>query len=94
MKMIFAILANEKTDLVSRGLMDAGYRVTKFASTAGFLSGGTTTLMIGVNDDELNSALDIIRGYYSLFQEGDSVQATIYVLNVKDFERIEKGENG
>lgn len=89
MKMILAILANEKTDMVSSGLVEAGYRVTKLASTAGFLSSGTTTLMIGVNDNELDSALDIIRGYYSPYEEGDNIQATIYVLNIKNFQRIE-----
>ncbi|MFO8037192.1 MAG: cyclic-di-AMP receptor [Anaerolineales bacterium] len=89
MKMILAILTNEKTDMVTSGLMEAGYRVTKLASTAGFLSSGTTTLMIGVNDADLNSALDIIRGYYAPYEEGENIQATIFVLNVKNFERIQ-----
>ncbi len=88
MKMIFAILPNEATDQVTNRLVDANYRVTKFASTAGFLSGGTTTLMVGVNDEELESALEIIRGSFSPYQEGENVQATIYVLNVNNFERL------
>lgn len=88
MKMILVILPNEKTDQVSGNLLERGYRVTKFASTAGFLSGGTTTLMVGASDEDVEPALEILRGNFSPF-DGENVQATIYVLNVKDFKRIE-----
>lgn len=88
MKMIVAILPDEKTEQVSSGLIQSGFRVTKFASTAGFLSGGTTTLMIGVEDENLKQALEIIREDFSSMTEGDQVQATIYVLNVNNFERV------
>lgn len=88
MKMIVAILANETTEQVSNALLQAGYRVTKFASTAGFLSGGTTTLMVGVQDEQLEDALGIIREYFSPLTKEDEVRASIYVIGVNNFERI------
>ena len=44
MKMILAIMPTSLSEVVSAELLEAEYRVTKFASTSGFLSGGTTTI--------------------------------------------------
>lgn len=45
----------------SKSLLDTQFRVTKFASTAGFFAGGTTTLMIGLDDDKVETGLALIR---------------------------------
>lgn len=88
MKMIVAILADDKTEKVADDLLEAGFRVTKFASTAGFLTVGTTTLMIGVQDEDVEDALGIIRKGFSPLNSENNVQATIYVLNASSFKRI------
>jgi hypothetical protein len=44
--------------------------------------------MIGVEDDQLENALELIRGQIPLSNEPEKIQATIYVLNVKDFRRV------
>lgn len=60
MKLIVAIVQDEDaTRLVSR-LMDEGFGVTKLATTGGFLRAGNTTLMIGVEDEKLQDALQVI----------------------------------
>jgi len=90
MKMILAIMPTNLSDLISTELVNAEFRVTKFASTAGLLSGGTTTFMVVVNDDKVNSALDLIRNLTPHSDPTDSAHArvTIYVMPVKDFERV------
>ncbi len=60
MKLIVAIVQDEDANRLITTLMDGGYGVTKLASTGGFLRAGNTTLMIGVNKDKVESAMDII----------------------------------
>ena len=88
MKMIIAIMEDQFSDSTSSALVRANFRVTRLASTGGFFREGATTLMVGVDDDQLKPALDIIRGEIPLSEETDRYHATIYVLNVKDFRRV------
>lgn len=90
MKMILAIMPTNLSDQVSQTLLDDSYRVTKFASTAGLLSGGTTTLMIITAEDRIPKALELIRGEIPSTEPIDTAHArvTIYVLNVQDFEKV------
>jgi len=90
MKMILAIMPTSLSEQVSKALLDSQYRVTKFASTAGFFVGGTTTLMVGLDDDKVESGLALIREHIPASEEIDSshTRVTIYVLNVIDFDRV------
>lgn len=60
MKLILAIVQNDDERSVLSKLMKEGYRVTKLASTGGFLRTGNSTLMLGVDDDKVEGALKII----------------------------------
>ena len=60
MKLIIAIVQDEDTARLVNQLMKAGIGVTKLATTGGFLRAGNTTLLIGVEDDRLQSVLEII----------------------------------
>ena len=61
MKLIMAIVQ----DVDSRGLLDAlmaeGYRATKISTTGGFLVRGNATILIGVQDEQVNAVLAILR---------------------------------
>ena len=63
MKIILAIVHNDDNVLVSSSLTKAGFHVTKIASTGGFLMSGNTTFIMGVEDNEVNSAIDVISKY-------------------------------
>jgi len=90
MKMILAIMPTNISELVSGKLLEADYRVTKFASTAGFLSGGITTLMVVADSKRVENALGIIRNHIPPAALTDIAHArvTIYVMPAKDFERV------
>ena len=51
---------DDSIDLVEN-LTEKKFGVTKLATTGGFLKSGNTTLMIGVNDDEVDNAIEIIK---------------------------------
>ena len=91
MKMILAIMPNNLSDVVSTILLESDFRVTKFASTAGLFADGTTTLMVGVDNDNVETGLEIIRGQIPPASPTDAAHArvTIYVLKVKDFARVD-----
>ena len=61
MKMIIAILRDADNEPVSHALTSANFRVTTIASTGGFLHRGQTTLLIGTDDDQVTSALNLIK---------------------------------
>ncbi len=91
MKMIFATMPNNLSDDVSKALLDDEYRVTKFASTAGILTGGTTTLMIAVDAKKVSNCLNLIRSQIPASEQTDPSHArvTIYVLKIKDFAQVQ-----
>lgn len=61
MKLIFAIVSDEDASGVIEVLNSERYTVTKLCSTGGFLRTGNTTMLIGVEDEKLERALDIIK---------------------------------
>ena len=60
MKLIIAIVQDEDASRLISNLMAEGFRVTKLATTGGFLRSGNTTLLIGVEDEQLQKAMDIV----------------------------------
>jgi len=61
MKLIIAIIQDDYSNKVVRSLTEKKYRTTKLASTGGFLKSGSTTLLIGVEDEEVDEVVNIIR---------------------------------
>lgn len=60
MKMIIAIVQDEDSGRLVNNLMTEGYRVTKLATTGGFLRAGNSTLLIGVEEEKFDGAMAII----------------------------------
>lgn len=60
MKLIIAIVQDEDSSRVVNKLMKEGFSVTKLATTGGFLRAGNTTLLLGVDDDKVRVAMDVI----------------------------------
>lgn len=61
MKLLFAVVQNEDSKKLIRALNESGFAVTKIASSGGFLQGGNTTIMMGIEDELVEGALDIIK---------------------------------
>lgn len=83
MKLIIAIIQDHDAEPVSKALTSMSFRVTLIASTGGFLRRGSSTLLIGVEDHQVEQALQILRDTCSLTGEPDQKRATVFVLNVQ-----------
>jgi uncharacterized protein YaaQ len=88
MKLIVAILRDEDTENVSHALIDCDFRVTRIASTGGFLRRGSSTLMIGVEDGKVDQAIEVIRLNCAPTEDPGKKRATLFVLNVASFEQV------
>ena len=61
MKLVVAIVQDQDVSTLLDDLTEDEFRVTKLASTGGFLKAGNTTLLIGVEDDQVEDVLDLVR---------------------------------
>jgi len=88
MKLILVILRDEDTEAVSHGLIVAGFRVTRIASTGGFLRRGNATFMIGVEDEKVDQAVQVLHENCSPPAGPGLHRATLFVLDVARFDQI------
>jgi uncharacterized protein YaaQ len=87
MKMIILILKDQLTDAVTARLTGANYRVTRIASTGGFLRSGIATLLIGVEEAQVDPAITLIREVVTA-EPAEEPQATLFVVPVSRFEQV------
>ena len=60
MKLVFAIVGNDDSGMVSAALTKEGFSVTKLATTGGFLMAGNTTFIVGTDDDKVDHVIEIV----------------------------------
>lgn len=87
MKMIVAILQDEDAEASTEALATSNLCVTRVASTGGFLRQGSSTLMIGVEDQDVDDAIEIINNNCTPSVEPMLKRATLFILNVEHFEQ-------
>ena len=87
-RLVIAILRDADGREVLKALLDAKFRVTQIASTGGFLRRGTSTFLIGVGKDRVETAIQLIREHSAPAIDPGLKRATIFVLKVDQFEQI------
>jgi uncharacterized protein YaaQ len=87
MKMIILILKDQLTEGLTAALTGAQYRVTRIASTGGFLRSGTTTMLLGVEDAQVESAISLIRSTAGS-STAEGPQVTLFVVPVSRYEQV------
>ncbi|MFV0502809.1 MAG: cyclic-di-AMP receptor [Lachnospirales bacterium] len=60
MKLLMAIIHDEDAYEVMDFLNEAGFSVTKLASTGGFLKSGNTTLICGLEEEKIHEFIEIV----------------------------------
>ena len=88
MKLMIAIVNDDDYDKIARMLTDEQYRVTYIASTGGLFRRGSTTLLIGLEEEKIPRAMEIIRENSSKSEGAASHKAAIFVLNIKEYIRL------
>ncbi|MCD7036624.1 cyclic-di-AMP receptor [Metabacillus sp. GX 13764] len=61
MKLIIAVVQDQDSHHLLNSLTEHNFRVTKLATTGGFLRSGNTTFMIGTEDIRVEKALELIK---------------------------------
>lgn len=69
MKLIIAIVNSNDSQNVLGEITQAGFYATKLSTTGGFLRAGNLTLLMGVEDDKVDTLLDILRANCKKRQE-------------------------
>lgn len=87
MKLIICILRDSDTDNVTQALTSASFRVTRTASTGGLLRRGVTTLLIGVEDNQVDTAIQLMCGNCTP-PTASGKRMTVFVVPVERFEQV------
>jgi uncharacterized protein YaaQ len=61
MKLLVFVTDDSNADTAVDALVEQGFRVTRLATTGGFLRRGNTTLLVGVEDARVDAAIEIMR---------------------------------
>ena len=86
MKMIIVIVQDNDADTLTRALTIGNFRVTRVASTGGFMRSGVVTMLLGVEDSQVDAAIQVVRN--ALPPSGDKKRATLFVVPVQHFEQV------
>jgi uncharacterized protein YaaQ len=93
MKLILAIVPEERSKRIVDTLVAARYRTTLVSTTGGFLRRGNATLLIGVAAEQVDDVLERIEQACREMQIQASAAcaascATIFVLDVEQYEQV------
>ena len=88
MKLVVAIVKDSDAMDVSDALVENDFRMTRIASTGGFLRRGNVTLLIGVDEEQLEVLFVTIQAACRTPDNPDEHKATVFVLPAEDFVQL------
>jgi uncharacterized protein YaaQ len=89
MKMIIIIVQDHDADTLTQAFTAGNFRVTRVASTGGFMRSGVVTMLLGVEDAQVDAAIKVARDALpSLGSSSEKKRATLFVVPVQHFEQI------
>jgi uncharacterized protein YaaQ len=87
MKLIIAIVHDNDAEAIVNRLVAQSYRVTRIASSGGFLRKGSVTLVIGVEPERVQAVIDLLKEAAGVPEPGPH-RVTLFVINALKFEQI------
>ena len=87
MKLLMIIVRDVDGAVVTQTLVENGCRITRMASTGGFLRRGNTTLMTGVEDEKVHEVIELLRKVCCPAEDGQH-RATVFAVDMPYFEQI------
>ncbi|KRN02473.1 hypothetical protein FD13_GL001926 [Levilactobacillus senmaizukei DSM 21775 = NBRC 103853] len=61
MKLIIAIVQDKDANRLSNDFIEHNIRATRLSTTGGFLKSGNTTFLVGVEDERVDDAMEVIK---------------------------------
>ena len=87
MKLVIVIVRDTDSGAVIEQLVAHDHRVTRVASTGGFLRRGNVTLLIGAEEQQVQHVVNMLRETCSP-PDPDHRRATIFVVDAPHFEQV------
>ena len=87
MKMIITIVKDSDADTLTQAFTSAEYRVTRVASTGGFLRSGVATMLIGLEDDQVEAAIALMKSKLGT-GTGQEPRLSLFVVPVERFIQV------
>ncbi len=88
-QLIVAVVPGDLAGHALEALLGAGCRVTRIASTGGFLHAGSTTLLAGVEESRVEPALAALReACRAAAKPEERGKSIVFVLNVGQSDRL------
>ena len=91
-KMVMCVIHREDVEELTRVLNQEGFRITRATTTGGFLRQGNVSLMIGVDETQVEQVLTLIRentharsrrGWWARPGKHQEGAATVFVLDME-----------
>ncbi len=79
MKLVVCIVHNRDKGKIIDDLVNNGFKFTIIGSTGGFLREGNTTILVGINEDQIDALLGIV---------SKNSQAREQLVNVPPYESV------
>lgn len=86
MKLMIVIVKDSDADALTQAFTAENFRVTRVASTGGFLRSGVATMLLGVEDERVDAAIEVARK--ALPVKDDQKRATLFVVPIDRFEQV------
>jgi len=87
MKLLIVIVRDVDADNIVQALVEKEFRVTRMASTGGFLRRGNVTLLVGIDEGKKGEVVEILKAK-SGPADPDQHRATVFVVDMPYFEQI------
>lgn len=88
MKMIVCILQDSDKDKVSDALTENKFAVTIIPSTGAYFRRGNATMILGVQNEDVEGAIEIIRQTIRNDEEPELKRATLFVINIDQYQQV------
>ena len=88
MKLMIIIVRDSDSETVSQELVKAEYRITRMASTGGFLRRGNSTLLVGVEDAQVQPVMDLLQHTCCPADPENQHRATVFVVDMPYYAKI------
>jgi uncharacterized protein YaaQ len=88
MKLLVIVVNDAESENLQKALLEEDYRVTRIASTGGFLRRGSSTFLIGIEAEKVEKAMRLVREHCAPSVDPSLKKVTIFVLKVDQFEQL------
>jgi len=86
MKLMIMIINDQDAEPLTQAFTAENFRLTRIASTGGFLRRGVATMLLGIEDDQVQAAVAIARK--AIPHRENEKRATLFVVPVENFEQV------